>query len=203
MHTSYEQRLEFLQQFSDGLELFSEKHPHAKISQGDGWRICSSNSQFAMLNNALLYSARKEALTELCVSKTYLVRVHGHPSQDAFECDAPIGREACASGTREVDEQNGDDATTLFKVLQRLADGTSLLEAKPLTGRTNQIRIHCAYLGFAVVGDAAYANGDSVPRLTKELGEHPLCLHAWQISFAHPVSDVAVTFTAPPPEWAG
>jgi hypothetical protein len=65
MHTSYEQRLEFLQQFSDGLELFSEKHPHAKISQGDGWRICSSNSQFSMLNNALLFSARKEALTEL------------------------------------------------------------------------------------------------------------------------------------------
>jgi hypothetical protein len=65
MHTSYEQRLEFLQQFSDGLELFSEKHPHAKIAQGDGWRICSSDSQFAMLNNALLYTSRKEALAEL------------------------------------------------------------------------------------------------------------------------------------------
>ena len=65
MHTSYEQRLEFLQQFSDGLELFSLKHPHAKIDQGDGWRICSSNSQFSMLNNALLYTSRKEALAEL------------------------------------------------------------------------------------------------------------------------------------------
>ncbi len=136
------------------------------------------------------------------VSKTYLVRVHGHPLQDGFRCDAPIGREVCASGTREVDEQNGDEASTLLKVLQRLADGTSLLEAKPLTGRTNQIRIHCAYLGYAVVGDAAYRDGDTVPRLTKEMGEPPLCLHAWQISFAHPVSGVAVTFTAPPPEWA-
>ena len=65
MHTSFEQRLEFLQQFSDGLELFSLKHPHAKIDQGDGWRICSSNSQFSMLNNALLFTSRKEALTEL------------------------------------------------------------------------------------------------------------------------------------------
>jgi hypothetical protein len=65
MHTSYEQRLEFLQQFSDGLELFSEKHPHAKITHGDGWRICSSNSQFSMLNNALLFTSRKEALAEL------------------------------------------------------------------------------------------------------------------------------------------
>jgi len=65
MHTSYEQRLEFLQQFNDGLELFSEKHPHAKIAQGDGWRFCGSNSQFAMFNNALLYTSRKEAVTEL------------------------------------------------------------------------------------------------------------------------------------------
>ena len=65
MNTSYEQRLEFLQQFSDGLELFALKHPHVKIDQGDGWRICSSNSQFAMLNNALLYTSRKEALAEL------------------------------------------------------------------------------------------------------------------------------------------
>jgi hypothetical protein len=64
MHTSYEERLKFLQQFSDGLELFSTNHPHAKIAQGDGWRICSSNSQFSMLNNALLYSSRKEALAE-------------------------------------------------------------------------------------------------------------------------------------------
>ena len=65
MHTSYEQRLEFLQQFSDGLEIFSENNVDAKIAQGDGWRICSSNSQFAMFNNALLYTSRKEAVTEL------------------------------------------------------------------------------------------------------------------------------------------
>ena len=136
------------------------------------------------------------------VSKTYLVRVQGHPSQDAYRCDAPIGREACASGTREVDEQDGDDATTLFTVLQRLPDGTSLLEARPLTGRTNQIRIHCAHLGYAVVGDAAYRDGDALPRLTKELGEPPLCLHAWQIRFAHPASGEALSFTAPPPVWA-
>jgi len=65
MHTSYEQRLEFLQQFSDGLEIFSENRADAKVAQGDGWRICGSNSPFAMFNNALLYTSRKEALDEL------------------------------------------------------------------------------------------------------------------------------------------
>jgi RluA family pseudouridine synthase len=136
------------------------------------------------------------------VGKTYLVRVQGHPPMDQFHCDAPIGRDACASGTRAVDDQGGDAATTQFDVLRRLPDGTSLLEARPLTGRTNQIRIHCAFLGFPVVGDAAYRGGDALPRLTLEMGEPPLCLHAWKISFAHPASGEAMSFTAPAPDWA-
>ncbi len=144
----------------------------------------------------------QKAFAEGQVSKTYLVRVHGHPAQDEFACDAPIGRESRAAGTREVDAQNGDAATTLFKVLERSADGTSLIETRPLTGRTNQIRIHCAHLGFAVVGDEAYREGEDVPRLTKDVGEAPLCLHAWKISFTHPASGELVTFTAPAPNWA-
>ena len=136
------------------------------------------------------------------VEKIYLVRVQGHPAQDEFRCDAPIGKEASVSGTREVDEQDGDQAATLFKVIERSSDGTSLMEARPLTGRTNQIRIHCAHLGFAVVGDEAYGTGEDAPRLTKQVGEPPLCLHAWQIGFAHPASGERLTFTAQPPDWA-
>jgi RluA family pseudouridine synthase len=135
------------------------------------------------------------------VRKTYLVRVHGHPVADELDCDAPIGRQARASGTREVDAL-GDSAATQFKVLQRLADGTSLLEARPLTGRTNQIRLHCEFLGFPVVGDAAYDSGDGSPRQTLGVDEPPLCLHAWKLEFAHPVSGAAMSFTATPPAWA-
>jgi RluA family pseudouridine synthase len=134
------------------------------------------------------------------VGKTYLVRVKGHPAADAFHCDAPIGSEARASGTREVDEVGGAVAITQFTVRQRLPDGTSLLEARPLTGRTNQIRIHCAFLGFPVMGDAAYCS--DLPRQTLDVGEPPLCLHAWRIDFSHPVSGEAMSFTAAPPDWA-
>ncbi len=136
------------------------------------------------------------------VGKTYLVRVQGQPVTDQFRCDAPIGREVRASGTREVDDVEGDKASTQFTVLRRSPDGTSLLEARPLTGRTNQIRIHCASLGFPVAGDAAYGNGDAVPRLTRDAGEPVLCLHASEISFSHPVSGEPMCFSAPPPDWA-
>ncbi len=136
------------------------------------------------------------------VGKTYLVRVHGHPDADRLRCDAPIGTEVLASGTREVDEQEGRAAITDFTVLRRLPDGTSLLEARPQTGRTNQIRIHCAHLGFPVVGDTAYHGGESRPRQTLEPGDPPLCLHAWKISFSHPASGAAMDFTAEPPDWA-
>ena len=167
---------------------------HRLDANTTGLVIAARNSHFARRLQSQFAEGR--------VEKTYLVRVQGHPLQDEFRCDAPIGRESCASGTRKVDECNGDKATTLFTVLQRSQDGTSLLAARPMTGRTNQIRIHCACLGFAVVGDAAYREGDALPRLTKEMGEAPLCLHAWQISFSHPASGESLTFTAPPPDWA-
>jgi RluA family pseudouridine synthase len=136
------------------------------------------------------------------VGKTYLVRVHGHPVADQFDCDAPIGRQVLVSGTREVDEAAGDAALTQFTVLRRSPEGTSLLEARPLTGRTNQIRIHCAFLGFPVVGDTAYRSDDAVSRQTLDVGEPALCLHAWKIDFAHPASGEAMSFTAAPPDWA-
>jgi UPF0176 protein len=137
------------------------------------------------------------------VTKSYLVRAQGHPPEAHFQCDAPITRAPGAAGTREVDAAAGLPALTTFNVLQRFADGTSLLEALPVTGRTNQIRIHCAFLGFPVVGDSAYAGSNDDPRQTLDVEDPPLCLHAWRITFAHPASGEQVSFTAPPPAWAG
>ncbi|HKB90715.1 MAG TPA: sulfurtransferase, partial [Opitutaceae bacterium] len=84
------------------------------------------------------------------VEKIYLVRVQGHPAKDAFMCNAPISAEPGELGVREVDEVGGLASRTEFRVIERSADGTSLLEARPLTGRTNQIRIHLAQLGYPV-----------------------------------------------------
>ncbi len=136
------------------------------------------------------------------VEKLYLARVKGHPPQDAFICDAPVSGEAGKLGGRNVDA-DGLEARTEFRVLRRDADGTALLEARPLTGRTNQIRIHLWHLGFPIAGDAAYlADGELGETQTLAVGDPPLCLHALRITFTHPLTKERVTFEAEPPEWA-
>jgi UPF0176 protein len=145
----------------------------------------------------------QDQFAKMQVEKVYLVRVNGHPEADEFSCDAPISSEPGKLGSRSVDPVSGQPAHTDFRVLRRSSDGTALLEARPRTGRTNQIRIHLAHLGWPVCGDPAYVSGS-------ELGDHqtlsvdapPLCLHAHELTFRHPVSRQPVTFTAPPPAWA-
>jgi UPF0176 protein len=137
------------------------------------------------------------------VEKVYLVRVNGHPAVDEFICDAPISSDAGKLGSRTVDRTSGLPARTQFQVQQRMADGTALLEARPLTGRTNQIRIHLAHVGFPVCGDPAYLTGNRLGESqTLDVEAPPLCLHAWSLGFRHPLDQQMVTFTAPPPAWA-
>jgi UPF0176 protein len=137
------------------------------------------------------------------VEKRYLARVQGHPPEDRFACDAAISDEPGDLGAREVDEENGLEARTEFTVLERLADGTSLIEARPLTGRTNQIRVHLWELGFPICGDPVYLpNRGRGTTQTLSLTDPPLCLHAWKLGFKHPVTRQPVEFTAPQPSWA-
>jgi RluA family pseudouridine synthase len=166
-------------------------------------RLDANTTGIVIVARSRHFAGRLQAqFAEGRVGKTYLVRVQGQPAADQWQCDAPIGREVLASGTRGVDAVEGDVATTQFTVLRRSPDGTSLLEARPLTGRTNQIRIHCAHLGLPVVGDTAYGSGEAAPRQTLDVDEPALCLHAAQISFSHPVSGEPISFSAAPPAWA-
>ena len=136
------------------------------------------------------------------VAKSYLVRVQGQPPSDVFSCDAPISVDAGQAGSRSVDVEAGLASRTEFRVLRRYDDATALVEARPLTGRTNQIRVHLWHLGFPVVGDPAYLIGTVLgDSQTLAVDDPPLCLHAWRIGFEHPLHKARVTFTAPPPVW--
>jgi 23S rRNA-/tRNA-specific pseudouridylate synthase len=142
------------------------------------------------------------------VEKLYLARVHGHPADDRFHCAQPIAASAAAVGSREVGStvDGALEAHTDFVVIARLSDGTALLEARPFTGRTNQIRLHLQCLGHPVVGDPVYGPrqiGAAAPATqTLHPDDPPMCLHAYRISFAHPSDQQWVSFEAEPPAWA-
>ena len=137
------------------------------------------------------------------MQKRYVARVHGHPQWQDLSCDARIGAEPQRGGTRSVATVDGLTACTQLKVLRRLPDGTSLIEAKPLTGRTHQIRIHLWHLGHAIVGDPLYQAGHTYgAAYTLSVDESPMCLHAAQITLSHPESGQRVSFQAAVPVWA-
>lgn len=151
------------------------------------------------------------------VAKQYLARVQGHAPWQVYRCDLEIGDAKSFGGNdtagARVTHRSGQPAETLFHCLDRFDDGTSLLRVSPITGRTNQIRVHAAAIGFPIVGDPFYAPPfdaappgvvSTRPRLTQTLGvdDPPMCLHAWQIRLIHPVTDHPITLESTPPAWA-
>ncbi len=136
------------------------------------------------------------------VEKLYLARIKGHPPEDQFSCDAPISSDTSDLGARAIDEQ-GLPARTEFRVLHRHPDGASLIEARPITGRTNQIRVHLWHLGYPIQGEQTYLpNGQLGDTQTHNIDDPPLCLHAQRISFNHPLTGERVAFECAPPAWA-
>jgi UPF0176 protein len=138
------------------------------------------------------------------VDKRYLTRALGHPAEDRFFSESAISAEPEVLGTRGIDELEGLPSRTDFEMLERCGDGTSLLEVTLHTGRTNQIRLHLWEMGMPVVGDPAYLpdrkKGDTQ---TLEVNAPPLQLHAWKLSFTHPLSGEVMNFETERPEWAG
>ncbi|MCP4854315.1 MAG: RluA family pseudouridine synthase [Fuerstiella sp.] len=135
------------------------------------------------------------------VRKTYLARVHGHPVHEHFQCDAPIASSPGDRGLRLIDS-DGQAAKTKFQLLARLENGTAILQVSPLTGRTNQIRLHLWHLGFPIVGDPAYLpGGQSAENTTLSIGDAPMCLHALSLSL-HDRDGESREFSVPAPAWS-
>lgn len=122
--------------------------------------------------------------------KTYLAIVEGSPRRDSGEINAPIDRHAVNRQKMTVARvDRGREALTLYRVLLR-ENGLALVECRPRTGRTHQIRVHLKHLGHPIAGDPVYGRRG---RFERHL------LHAWRLSFAHPRSAERLTFTAPVP----
>jgi len=121
-----------------------------------------------------------QSLREKRLQKTYHAMVVGRWRESNDAVNLPLMKNVLGSGERFVRvDQSGKPSLTHFKILERL-DGFSLVEAKPVTGRTHQIRVHCQAMGHAIVGDDKYGNRDSNKQCA-ELGYRDLFLHAASI----------------------
>ena len=105
----------------------------------------------------------------------------------------PIGRSTQDRKKMAV-RKEGKSAVTHFKVLKRFANYT-LLEVKIETGRTHQIRVHLAYIGYPIVGDATYSSGKNPWNIQGQ------CLHAKSLQFKNPATGKEMYIEAPLPEY--
>jgi 23S rRNA pseudouridine1911/1915/1917 synthase len=134
------------------------------------------------------------AFREGTPEKTYLALCARPPVPREGRLDAPLGRDPARPGLRRVDPR-GELAATLYRTLREGAGG-ALVEARPQTGRTHQIRVHLAHLGAPLLGDARYGG----PRRVGEVAVPRVMLHAVRLEVTHPVTGAALRFEAPVPE---
>jgi 23S rRNA pseudouridine1911/1915/1917 synthase len=134
--------------------------------------------------------------------KRYLAVVYGAPKADEGAVDGPIARHP-SERKRMAVVPGGRAARTLWSVRERFA-GAALVECRPVTGRTHQIRVHLAHAGYALVGDQVYAGRQwraiADPQLAERCRDFPRqALHAWRLTIQHPATGEPITFEAPLP----
>lgn len=131
------------------------------------------------------------------VKKTYIALVRGTVPENEATIKMPIGRSTKDRKKMAV-TKNGKEAITHFKVLGRYTTNNgsyTLLEIKIDTGRTHQIRVHMAEIGYPVIGDTVYSNGKN------EFKVEGQCLHAQKLEFKHPITGKEMNLEAPLPKY--
>ena len=124
-------------------------------------------------------------LQQVSIQKTYHALTFGGPEGDSGVIDAPIDRKPLPSLLRFVGPE-GKPSVTKYRVLERRGE-ICKLELRPVTGRTHQLRVHCAYKGWPILGDPQYGSVQSCT-FSRELGLTHQLLCAKRLEFIHPVT---------------
>ena len=158
---------------------FAAFHPVTRLDRDTyGVTLIAKNSHI----HALLQAGE--------VRKTYHALVFGGPETDEGVIDAPIDRRPLPSLLRYVSE-TGKPSVTEYRVLRRFG-GHTLLELTPVTGRTHQLRVHCAYMGWPILGDPQYGTEASQSD-SEGLGLTYQRLCAKKVEFVHPLTGERLT----------
>lgn len=140
-------------------------------------------------------AALSEAFRSGLPEKTYLALTARAPAPSDGRLDAPLGPDPSRPGRRAV-LASGEPAATRYRTLRAGASGAALVECRPETGRTHQIRVHLAHLGAPLLGDPRYGG----PRRVLETGVPRVMLHARRLELAHPATGAPLAFEAQLPD---
>ena len=143
-----------------------------------------------LAKNAHVHALLTEQQTRGLLQKTYEALVYGGPTADTGTIDAPIARHPLPSLLRYVN-QEGKPSLTKYKVLERM-DGYSRVELQPVTGRTHQLRVHCAHIGCPILGDPQYGTAESMA-LSEKMNLTHQHLQAKKLEFPHPITGETMT----------
>lgn len=128
-----------------------------------------------------------EQFSEHSIKRKYVAIVDGKIEFDEGQIEAPLARHALKRESMAVSySQNSKEALTRYRTLKRGKD-FSLLELEPFTGRTHQLRVHLAFIGYPILGDAKYGKRNQFKRLA---------LHAKYLGFIHPTKNKFVEFAS-------
>ena len=133
-------------------------------------------------------------LKEHSITRRYRAIVHGVVKEDEGTVDAPIGRHPVDRKKMSINEKNGREAVTHYRVLERFRQFT-YIECRLETGRTNQIRVHMASIHHPLLGDVVYGPAKCPYKLQGQT------LHAGVLGFVHPETGEYMEFEAPLPEY--
>ena len=174
---------------------------HLNHVNGTEWKLVhrlDKDTSGVLLIAKTLEAARSltQAFKEGIIEKTYLALTLGVPFPLEGEVKASLQKKRISGQELMVEDPEGDRALTLYRVLEHAGKKASLMELKPKTGRTHQLRAHLLILGTPILGDPKYKNNKEpleniIPKLH---------LHAHQVKFSGIFGKKTITIQAPPPE---
>ena len=163
-----------------------------KIRPGIVHRLDKDTSGVMLVaKNEWTHERLSDMISKKDVKRHYLAIVNGLIKHDTGTIDAPIGRDPNNRQQMTVTDINAKDAITHFRVLKQYKENT-LLECILETGRTHQIRVHLAYIGYPVNNDPTYCK--------KKATDFGQMLHSKYIEFVHPRTNKLLSFTVEPPK---
>ena len=139
-----------------------------------------------LAKNPHIHARFTQQQEEKMIQKTYHALIYGYPEETEGRIDAPIARRELPSLLRYVNPDSGKPSLTEYRVLEQ-GDACSLVSLRPITGRTHQLRVHCAHIGHPILGDPQYGSPESIA-LSERSGYTTQQLCAKILTFPHPVT---------------